>query len=144
MGSGGAFRGGTHGRVCCWEPVPLAVGHDPSYLLWNSSYMGSEHYLFSLSFYYKYAYMLFAMGAYEGGCPCAASATDALWGRGCPCAHALLCYVSQQLTLASNSFLTRFSKVPQQTGFSPVSPPNKFPHTLWGWGCWGLVYLHTF
>jgi hypothetical protein len=23
-----------------------------------------------------------------------------------------------------------------------VSPPNKFPHTLWGWGCWGLVYLH--
>jgi hypothetical protein len=45
-------------------------------------------------FYYNYAYMLlFAMGAYEGGCPCAASATDALWGGGCPCAHALLRYL---------------------------------------------------
>ncbi len=29
MGSGGTFRGGTHERVCRWEPVPLAVGHDP-------------------------------------------------------------------------------------------------------------------
>ncbi len=82
------------------------------------------------------------MGAYEGGCPCAASATDALWGGGCPCAHALLRYISQQSTLAPNSFPTCFSKVPQQTGFSRVSPPNKFPHTLWGWGCGGLGYLH--
>jgi hypothetical protein len=139
---GGLSCGGTHERVCRWEPVPLAVGHDPAYLLWNSSYMGSEHYLLSLSFYNKYAYMLFAMGAYEGGCPCAASATDALWGGGCPCAHALLRYFSQQSTLAPNSFLTRFSIVPQQTGFSQVLPPNKFPHTLWGWGCWGQVYLH--
>ncbi len=86
--------------------------------------------------------MLFAMGAYEGGCPCAASATDALWGGGCPRAHALLRYFSQQSTLAPNSFLTRFPIVPQQTGFSRVSPPNKFPHTLWVWGCWGLAYLH--
>ncbi len=57
----------------------------------------------------------------------------------CPCAFTLL---SQQSTLAPNSFLTRFSIVPQQTGFSRVLPPNKFPHTLWGWGCGGLVYLH--
>jgi hypothetical protein len=47
---GGLSHGGMHGCVCRWEPVPLAVGHDPAYLLWNSSYMGSEHYLLSLSF----------------------------------------------------------------------------------------------
>ena len=89
----GLSRGGTHECVCRWGPVPLVVGHDLAYLLWNSSYKGSEHYLLSFSFYYKYAYMLLAMGAYEGGCPCAASATDALWGGGCPCAHALLRYL---------------------------------------------------
>jgi hypothetical protein len=57
----------------------------------------------------------------------------------CPCAFTL---PSQQSTLAPHSFLTRFSTVPQQTGFSRVLPPNTFPHTLWGWGCGGLVYLH--
>jgi hypothetical protein len=67
VGYGGAFRGGTHECVCRWEPVPLAVGHDLAYLLWNSSYKGSEHYLLSFSFYYKYAYMLLAVGAYGGG-----------------------------------------------------------------------------
>jgi len=63
-------------------------------------------------------------------------------GRGlpvCPCAFTL---PSQQSTLTPHSFLTRFSTVPQQTGFSRVLPPNKFLHTLWGWGCGGLVYLH--
>jgi hypothetical protein len=89
---GGLSRGGMHECVCRWEPVPLAVGHDLAYLLWNSSYKGSEHYLLSL-FYYNYAYTLLAVGAYEGGCPCAASATDALRGGGCPCAHALLRYL---------------------------------------------------
>ncbi len=108
---GGFSRGETHGCVCRWGPVPLAVGHDLAYLLWNSSYLGAKHYSLSLlisykyaytlysmgayvSFHYDYAYMLLlAMGAYEGGCPCAAFATDALWGGGCPCAHALLRYL---------------------------------------------------
>ena len=30
--------------------MPLAVGHDLAYLLWNSSYKGSEHYLLSFFF----------------------------------------------------------------------------------------------
>jgi hypothetical protein len=47
---GGLSRGGMHECVCRWEPVPLAVGHDLAYLLWNSSYKGSEHYLLSLFF----------------------------------------------------------------------------------------------
>jgi hypothetical protein len=51
-------HGGTHGCVCRWRPVPLAVGHDLACLLWDSSYMGSKHYLLSLSSYYNYAYML--------------------------------------------------------------------------------------
>ncbi len=50
VGSGGAFPGGTHECVCRWEPVPLAVGHDLAYLLRNSSYKGSEHYLLSFFF----------------------------------------------------------------------------------------------
>jgi hypothetical protein len=108
---GGFSRGETHGCVCRWGPVPLAVGHDLTYLLWNSSHLGSKHYSLSLLFstnmlirYIPWVPMslfttimlicyLFAMGAYEGGCPCAASATDALWGGGCPCAHALLRYL---------------------------------------------------
>jgi hypothetical protein len=28
------------------------------------------------------------------------------------------------------------------TGISRVLPLNHFPHTFWGWGCGGLVYLH--
>jgi hypothetical protein len=91
---GGHTGGGTHGCVCRWRPVPLAVGHDLACLLWNSRYMGSKHYLLSVPFYYNYSYMLPAMGAYDGGCPCAASATDALLGGGglpvCPCAFMLL------------------------------------------------------
>jgi hypothetical protein len=43
------------------------MGHDLACLLWNSSYMGSKHYLLSLSSYYNYAYMLLAMAAYEEG-----------------------------------------------------------------------------
>jgi hypothetical protein len=93
---GGLSRGGTHGCVCRWRPVPLAVGHASSLPVveLKLQYMGLKHYLLSLSFHYNYAYMLLAMGAYEGGCPCAAFATDALRGGGCLCAHALLCYPS--------------------------------------------------
>jgi hypothetical protein len=44
----GGFPVGGRMSVCAdWEPVPLAVGHDLAYLLWNSSYKGSEHYLLS-------------------------------------------------------------------------------------------------
>ena len=109
---------------------------------------------------------LFAMGAYEGGCPCAASATDALWGGGCPCAHALLRYlVNNQggrpcdasatdalwgggcpcahvfsATCAKNGpkqFSKYFQTVPQQTGISRVLPPNHLSPHLWGRGVGG-------
>jgi hypothetical protein len=52
VGEGGLSRGGAHGCGCRWGPVPLAVGHDLACLFWNSSYMGSKHYLLCLSFYY--------------------------------------------------------------------------------------------
>jgi hypothetical protein len=50
VGDGGALSWGTHGCVCRWRPVPLAVGHDLACLLWNSSYMGSKYYILSLPF----------------------------------------------------------------------------------------------
>jgi hypothetical protein len=50
VGMGGFSRGETHGCVCRWVPVPLAVGHDLAYLLWNSSHLGSKHYSLSLLF----------------------------------------------------------------------------------------------
>ncbi len=48
-GWGGFPVGGRMG-VCRWGPVPLAMGHDLACLAWNSSYMGSKHYLLSLLF----------------------------------------------------------------------------------------------
>jgi hypothetical protein len=73
-------------------PVPITVGHDLACLLWNLSATGGQRINFIPPFYYKHAYMLFAMGVF-GGCPCAGFATDALQGGGCLCAHALLRYL---------------------------------------------------
>ena len=60
---GGFSRGETHVCVCRWGPVPLAVGHDLTYLLWNSSHLGSKALLTELLFSYNYAYTLYSMGA---------------------------------------------------------------------------------
>jgi len=37
--------------VCRWGPVALAVGHDLTYLLWNSSHLGSKALLTEPSFF---------------------------------------------------------------------------------------------
>jgi hypothetical protein len=127
--------GGTNGYVCRWGPVPLAVGHDLACLLWNSRYMGSK--LSLLCLFYNYAYMLSAMGAYEGGAHVPLLPRMPYWGGAARVPMRFYATLVNKLTLAPNSLLTRFQIVPQQTGISRVLPLNYFSPHLLGVGVWG-------
>jgi hypothetical protein len=86
--STGTWECEPHG---CRHPQPW--GHDLACLLWNSSVNDGVQAVFYTAFFLLLRTCLHAtcLGCLQVGCPCTASATDALkGGGGCPCASALM------------------------------------------------------